>query len=388
MQLLFTIAHVGPQIYKNLLDSPNKKGLEMAAVRTMAGIPLFFTLSVGAGLLLQGTGGAAALCAVLPVTLLLSAVYGRQAGERIGRLLPLLMIVQLGIWVSVNEGIREEADPGPSAVERLSEGFREGFGRRVEAIPFSDPQTPGLIRALVAGDRSGLSRETRRVFRESGASHLLALSGLHLGILYAILQLLTGIPGRGRRWGRIFRFLVLTGGSGAYCLLTGASPSLVRAFLFILLAETARLTGRKASLTSCLCGALVLQLAFHPGALRSVGFQLSYLAVAGIALLYPPLRRLYPPGPPSPMRYIWNGASLSIACQAFTAPLVAWRFHQFPRYFLLTNLLALPLTTLLMVSTLLTLGLFAAGCCPDILIKATDTLVHSLVWVLTVISGM
>lgn len=113
--------------------------------------------------------------------------------------------------------------------------------------------------------------------------------------------------------------------------------------------------------------------------------------MTGIALLYPPLKRLYPGEEgrlKSPARYIWNAAALSIACQATTAPLAWWRFRTFPRYFLLTNLLALPLTSLVMGSAAFTLFAAAFGWYPAILTKATDALVHGLVWVLTVISGM
>ena len=356
----------------------------MVAARAIAGISLLFTFSVAAGLLLQDSVCAAPLCIILPGAMLLTALSMRRWKSP---WMSFLLLIQLGVWISLNEGQLERLDPGPSRLERASEQLRAQYGRFVDGIPFEDAETGALIKALTAGDRSGLSRQTKQVFRSSGASHLLALSGLHLGILYAILQFLLGAAGRGRA-GRIIRYAVLTGSSGAYCILTGASPSLVRAFLFIFLAETARLTGRKAPLLDCLCGALLLQLAFHPGALRMIGFQLSYLAVFGIALLYPPLKRLYPEGRPSPMRYLWNGAALSIACQCFTAPLVWLRFHQFPRYFLLTNLLALPLTTLLMVASVTTLALWGLGICPTILIQATETLVRSLINVLTLISGM
>ena len=81
-------------------------------------------------------------------------------------------------------------------------------------------------------------------------------------------------------------------------------------------------------------------------------------------------------------------AALSISCQVFTAPLAWLRFHSFPTYFLLTNLLALPLTGALMGTSLLTLGLEAIGLCPPLLLTATDFLARLLLWILTVISSM
>ena len=81
-------------------------------------------------------------------------------------------------------------------------------------------------------------------------------------------------------------------------------------------------------------------------------------------------------------------AALCISCQLFTAPLAWLRFHSFPRYFLLTNLLAIPVTSVLMGTALLTLLLQALGCCPPLLLTATDSLCRLLLWILEVIAEM
>ena len=363
----------------------------MDAARDIVGVSLFLTGGVAAGALLQGlgipAGWALALCFSLPV-LMVGTGWLLWRSRRRGLLAALL--VMLGLWLFLTESRYDAIKPGPGPVERLGQRCKAGFVALADSIPFEDPQTGPVVKALTTGDRSDLSRETVAVFRSSGASHILALSGLHLGILYAILAFFSGAAG-GSRAGRVLRYGLIVGLSGSYVFITGASPSLVRAFLFIFLSETARLTRRETRLLGSLCGALTLQLAFHPGAITSVGFQLSYLAMTGIALLYPPLKRLYPGEEgrwKSPARYIWNAAALTISCQATTAPLAWWRFRTFPRYFLLTNLLALPLTSLVMGAAALSLFAAALGCYPTIIIKATDALVHGLVWVLTVISGM
>ena len=111
--------------------------------------------------------------------------------------------------------------------------------------------------------------------------------------------------------------------------------------------------------------------------------------MAGIFLLYPVLDGWYPRSSRfDPVRKIWEAAALSISCQVFTGPLAWLRFHTFPTYFLLTNLLALPLTTLLVGSAVATLILRGIGCCPGFLIQATDVLCRALVWILQVISSM
>ena len=138
-----------------------------------------------------------------------------------------------------------------------------------------------------------------------------------------------------------------------------------------------------------LCLALLVQLVLDPSVICSVGFQLSYLAMAGIFLVYPVLEKCYPEGSRyNPLRWIWKTAALSISCQLFTAPLAWLRFHSFPRYFLLTNLLALPLVSILMTVAVATVILSALGWCPALLITTTDGLGRLLLWVLEVICAM
>ena len=264
----------------------------------------------------------------------------------------------------------------------------------ISGIAYPSEQTGAVVRALTTGDRSFLGRGTVAAFRESGASHILALSGLHLGIIYLMLSWLTAPLGRSRP-ARILRYCIIVGLSGFYAVATGASPSIVRAFLFILLGESARLMGRRVRPILVYCGALTIQLALNPLVIKSAGFQLSYLAMAGIFILYPPLKGLYPQDSGRSIlakvdipRRIWEMAALSISCQVFTGPLSWFRFHTFPAYFLLTNLFALPLTTLLMGSAVTTLVLRGIHCCPGFLIQATDRLCQALVWILQVISSM
>ena len=258
----------------------------------------------------------------------------------------------------------------------------------IDALPFPSEGTAPLLKALLTGDRSGLSRETTAVFRTSGASHLLALSGLHMGILYLLLSK-AFIPLGNSPAAKGFRYGAVLVAAGFFTRMTGASPSIVRAFLFIVLNETARLLHRPRNPLKVLSAALLVQLVLTPSAVTSAGFQLSYLAMAGIFLLYPILEGWYPQGfRHDPVRKVWQAAALSISCQAFTGPLAWYRFHTFPKYFLLTNLLAMPLTTLLMGTAVATLLLSGLGCCPGMLIRATDFLATALVRVLEIISTM
>ena len=138
-----------------------------------------------------------------------------------------------------------------------------------------------------------------------------------------------------------------------------------------------------------LCLALLVQLVLDPSVIGSLGFQLSYLAMAGIFLLYPTLESWYPESSRwDPFRHIWKAAALSLSCQIFTGPLAWLRFHSIPRHFLLTNILAIPVTTGVLTSAVLALLMDALHLCPPVLIKITDSLSRLLLWILQVIAGM
>lgn len=275
-----------------------------------------------------------------------------------------------------------------SDISATSSFFSEYFGgwmkQAIDRIDFEDRNTNALIKALVTGDRSGIPKEMARTFRDSGASHILALSGLHLGIIYGLVTKTLALAGNSRP-AIVLRSLLTTSFCGFYTLSTGASPSITRAFLFIAMAETARLTSRSRSLGTILTGSLVLHLAVSPLSIKSVGFQLSYAAMAGIAWIYPPLKRIWPEDGRKRfrlMRWIWNTAAMSISCQ-LTAGVAAWAyFGTFPRYFLITNLMALPISSLLIPCSLVAMVLTGMGICPEIICRITGWLADVLVDVL------
>lgn len=263
----------------------------------------------------------------------------------------------------------------------------------IDAIPYPSETTGPLVKALLTGDKSDLPKEITGIFRDSGASHILALSGLHLGVLYLLLTRLTSPLGNSPK-ARKSRCSLIIVAALFYSIMTGATPSIIRAFLFITINETARLLGRKREPVRVLLAALTVQLALKPDVISSVGFQLSYMAMAGIFLLYPTLERIYPAPSGSrlsrfnPFRKIWNAAMLSISCQIFTGP-IAWHyFHTFPKYFILTNLVALPLTSAIMPLSVATIALSFLGICPEPLVILNDHAMQALVFCLEIISGL
>ena len=354
---------------------------ERAGIEALA---VHFTAGVAAGALLVRLPADPAILSSGLLLILASLVVIVLKTERGGLLFPAFAL--LGAFCAFTD-----AFPGADTatfLERWTSAWADRLRAFIDGIPFPSTGTAPLLKALLTGDRSGLSTDTVRVFRESGGAHLLALSGLHIGILYILLSRLLWPLGNSPRARRV-RYASIVLAAGLFTLMTGASPSIVRAFLFIFLNETARIACRPRDPLRILCTALLLQLVITPSAITSTGFQLSYLAMAGIFLLFPILDGWYPKGPRfDPVRKIWEAAALSISCQAFTGPLAWFRFHTFPTYFLLTNLFALPFTTLLMGSAVTTLALQGMHACPGFLLRATDWLCQALVWILQVISSM
>lgn len=356
----------------------------MKDVSDMAALCLPFTAGAAAGAALAGAaGGSAAGAALAAAAGLLAFVSVRR---RSGLLPYCALFFILGFFCYLSAGLRPATGPGP--VGRYAASALAGLRRLIASIGFAHDSTGSLIAALLTGDRSGLTVEQTTAFRGSGASHILALSGLHLGVIYLIVSKILSVFGNSIPARRIRSILTILL-AGAFTLATGAGPSIVRAFLFILIHETcAMLPERRTSPLRTLMMALTIQVALKPQVITTLGFQLSYLAMTGITVLYPRLAAWYPDGFSLAARRIWQGAALAVSCQIFTAPLVWIRFHSFPKYFILTNLLALPMTSALMAASIATLALQAFGACPPFLVYAVDLLASSLLFTLGVISSL
>ncbi len=372
---------------------------EMTAEREFAG----FVLPFAAGIFLA-TGPALIRLTYYPslvtASLMLTAAllifmmhpYRRSAAGWI----PWASMALLGLSAGVFAGLTSsmlEISSCESSFGAWAAGFGHRLGESIDSIAFRDPDTNALIKALITGERNDIPKSVNDAFRDSGASHILSLSGFHLGIVYAIVRYSLSGFGNTIRASR-FRSCLIILLCGFYTLATGAGPSIVRSFLFILLGETAFMLHRRRSTGTLLFAAMLIQLAFSPSSVRSVSFQLSYAAMAGIAYIYPWLRDFWPGNPEDDraftkgVRWIWNSAAMSIACQITTGPLAYHYFDCFPRYFLLTNLIALPLTSLIIPFGIAVTVLNAAGICPEIMLKATETLVEALSAALEIIAGM
>lgn len=204
-------------------------------------------------------------------------------------------------------------------------------------------ETLAVVSALTVGETDGLTPEIKAVYNATGASHVLSLSGLHVGILAGMLMCLFYPFSRFPVGKKLVSCLIVVALWG-FAVMSGLSPSVVRAvamfslFIFASLVTSERFSG---FLTLTLTAFLMLL--YQPFYLFDVSFQLSFVAVLAILCFYPvfsgwcPLRS-------KPFRYVWNLLSLSLAAQLGTLPFVLHYFGTFPTYFLLANLLVSPLS--------------------------------------------
>ena len=295
------------------------------------------------------------------------------------------LIGMLGAETSILASIGSDTSVGP--VKQVAESFALGMKDCIARLSFKSPDTYGLVTALITGDKIGLSRQSISAFRESGASHILALSGMHLGIIYMMLSIIFGLLGKSPV-GKCARSLCIIFCSLFYCIATGASASIVRAFIFIALYEAARMSGRSVRPARVLGLSLLIQLSLSPTSIGEVGFQLSYFAMGGIIYLFPALKRWYPGAGFSISRKIWDITAMSISCQVFTAPAVWIYFGTFPVYFMITNMISLPLVSILIPLAVTCTGLEAAGICPDFLVRITEWTATALLYSMETIASL
>lgn len=209
--------------------------------------------------------------------------------------------------------------------------------------------------ALILGYRGGLDRELRETFAASGAMHILAVSGLHVGIIYMVLVwLLRFMPKT--KISRFIRPVIIISVIWLYALITGLSPSVTRSATMFSFVATGVSIGRNSAIFNTLASSALFQLLVNPGLLFLAGFQLSYAAVAGIVLYQPVFYSL--------LRLrnwfagrVWALVTVSLSAQLMIFPLIIFHFNSFPNLFLVTNLFAVPLAMVILYSGLAFIGL-------------------------------
>lgn len=202
-----------------------------------------------------------------------------------------------------------------------------------------------ILSALTLGYKRGLDPETKRIFSAAGAMHVLAVSGLHVGIIFWVITLLFGFL-RKQKSGKFLFVILSICLLWVYAFITGLSPSVMRAAAMFSIFVIGDNLNRKANTYNSLAASALFLLLFNPNNLFEVGFQLSYSAVFGIVFLQPKLSKLLPVKNKF-VRFFWTLLTVSIAAQIATFPLTTFYFNQFPTYFWITNIIIIPAVMIL-----------------------------------------
>lgn len=245
--------------------------------------------------------------------------------------------VQTKDWVKVDEK--------PIFIFKWAYDANAYLSRLLDQSPL-EPDNLAVAKALLIGNKTDLDKDLLRTFSSAGAMHVLAVSGLHVGIILYFLTLIFKWVKR-LPFGKVIYISILIVSLWTYALVTGASPSVLRSALMFTFVAIGYELERETSVYQSLFVSAFILILFDPLVIFKVGFQLSYLAVFGIVFLQSKIYNWFYIKN-KVFNYIWKISSVSIAAQIATFPLGLYYFHQFPNLFLLSNLLVIPLVGIIL----------------------------------------
>ncbi|HEU4903477.1 MAG TPA: ComEC/Rec2 family competence protein [Flavisolibacter sp.] len=220
----------------------------------------------------------------------------------------------------------------------------------------SGEKEQGLAEALLIGYKDDLDKNLVQAYSNTGVVHIIAISGLHLGLIYWLLLLLTKPLKRSRNllW---LRMLLIIASLWLFSVLAGGGPSVLRSALMFTLIALGDVTLRKTNIFNTLAFSAFVLLCINPFWLWDVGFQLSYAAVLSIVLFFQPVYN-WIQFHNKAVDFVWKLTAVTIAAQILTLPISIYHFHQMPLLFLLTNFIAVPLSSLILLGEILLCVIF------------------------------
>jgi len=227
---------------------------------------------------------------------------------------------------------------------------REHLRVKIKDLILED-EARAIALALLIGVKDYLSDDIKRAYASAGAIHVLAVSGLHVGILYLLLLLVLK-PWEKYKAGLWLISMTTVVAIWFYTFITGMSPSVLRAATMFTVFAISRALGRKNNGYNALGIAAFILLLYDPYLIYSVGFQLSFLAVGGIMYLQPCIYRWWI-APNAFLDKAWSITAVSLAAQMATFPLSVYYFNQFPTYFFISNFFVIPGASIIMIGGVL-----------------------------------
>ena len=246
----------------------------------------------------------------------------------------------------------QQEPPQVSKLERSRNYFLSQRARLLDRLSENgvDGNVYAVVAAMTLGDKSQLTKELRETYTVTGAAHVLALSGLHLSIIYTLLSLFFCR----QRWQIVSQVLIVIS-IWLFVFLVGMSSSVVRSAVMLTVYALLSLGDRNRMSVNTLAFTAIIMLMVHPLSLFDIGFQLSFLAVLSILIWNPVFEGVIPQSflmSHRLVRWLWSLLAVSCAAQLGTAPLIAYYFGRFSSLFLITNLVVLPFAPLIIYLTL------------------------------------
>ncbi|QEC67070.1 ComEC/Rec2 family competence protein [Panacibacter ginsenosidivorans] len=218
-----------------------------------------------------------------------------------------------------------------------------------------DEKEQGVAEALLIGYREDLDKDLVQAYSNTGVVHIIAISGLHLGMIYAAMVWIFSFF-KQNRTSRIFKAIIILFVLWTFTLIAGAVPSIMRSavmFTFIVIGD---LLSKRSNMYNALAASAFCMLVYDPFTLWDVGFLLSYAAVISIITFQKPIYNwLYYQN--KLLDKVWGLASVTLSAQILTIPIVIFYFHQFPNFFLITNFIAVPLSGFILCGEVILLAL-------------------------------
>ena len=234
-------------------------------------------------------------------------------------------------------------------------------------------ESSALLKTLLLGKRTDLDNEVYQHYVDAGAVHILAISGLHVGIITAILLLLLQkMPNLG--FYRPLRYFILLAGLWAFAFIAGASPSVLRATVMFSFVGLSTLIRRKQGRFDALMLSMLFLLLINPYYLYDVGFQLSYAAVFSIMKFYPVMHKWWQPENKY-LQWIWSLFLVGLSAQIVVLPISLYYFHQFPILFFVSNLVVVPLLQPILIGGIIALCLGSFGILPYAIVFVLEKLI-------------
>ena len=302
---------------------------------------LFIFLSLGIALAFVGTDvnlGLILITIALSISLICTFLPPNKS--YIKGFIILFATMALGYFSCKIESPLKESE---SAIQRYAEKANETIGNTLSK--YLNTSTSALCKALCIADKSGLKSTVKKDFSRAGASHILAVSGMHVGIIFTAISSLIGLISKSRKFqllGSIISICFLW----FYAFICGLQPSIIRACIMFTVPIVGKLIKRDSSSLNSLLFTAFCMVVYDYTYLFNLGFQLSFLAVAGILLFQEKIFNIFPLQNKI-LIWIWSLTSVSIAAQITTLPLTIYYFHNIPVLSLFSNLIVVPIATLL-----------------------------------------